>query len=135
MSNYRMDHMHLISPDPVKTAEFYEKMLNAKRIAVRERDGRTTVELDIKGTRFKIASPNVQPGATPAPAAPGTMTQYGMANAHFGIRTDNIVATVAELKAKGGKFRDEIRQQATGEKVVFLFAPENVMVELVERSD
>lgn len=135
MSNYRMDHMHLVSPDPVKTAEFYEKMFNAKRIAVREREGRTSVEIDLKGTRIKIGGQNVQPGSVPAPSVPGSMTQFGMANAHFGVRTDDIVATVAELKAKGGKFRDEIRQQATGEKVVFLFAPENVLVELVERSD
>ncbi len=49
--NYWYDHVHLISSDPVKTAEFYEKMFDARRVSVSELGaGRVSVELDLNGS-------------------------------------------------------------------------------------
>ena len=128
MPNYRYDHVHLTSLDPLKTAEFYEKMFDAKRVNVRElADGRTIVGLDLKGSSILVVYPKVQPkSALGSPEAP-----YGLE--HFGLRTDNIEASVVELKANGVKFRDEIRVARPGVKVAFFWAPENVLIELVER--
>ena len=39
-----------------------------------------------------------------------------------------------ELKVKGGEFRDEIREVRPGVKISFLWAPENVLIELLEVS-
>jgi hypothetical protein len=39
---------------------------------------------------------------------------------------------VADLKAKGVRFRDEIKVARPGLRIAFLWAPENVLVELVE---
>ena len=50
-----------------------------------------------------------------------------------GIRTDNLEASVAELKAKGVEFRDEIREVRPGVKISFLGTPENVQIEIPER--
>ncbi len=129
MPTYRHDHIHLITPDAVKTAEFYETMFNASRVSTREMPGgRTSVELDLNGSRILIIERGDQ--AETAPASSGTV--YGLE--HFGILTDNIEATVAELKAKGVKFRDDVRQAMPGLKICFLWAPENVLIELMERS-
>jgi len=48
MADYWLDHIHLMSPDPLKTAEFYENMFGAKRISARdEGDGRASAKLDL----------------------------------------------------------------------------------------
>ena len=122
MPNYWHDHIHLISPDPLKTAQFYESMFNAERVSTRELpDGRTSVELSLNGSRVLLTQRPVQ-----LDSASGSGLE------HFGIRTDNLEAAVADLKAKGVQFRDEIREIRPGTKISFLWAPENVLVELLE---
>lgn len=129
MPNYWYDHVHLTTPDPLKTAEFYEKMFGAKRANVREMpNGRTMVELNLNSSRILVMPSRVKPD--PTPHLPDT--SYGLE--HFGLATDNIEAAVAELKANGVKFRDEIREARPGVKIAFMWAPENVLIELVEKS-
>ena len=126
MLDYRLDHIHLISPDPLKTAEFYEEMFNAKRVIVRElEDGFVSVELNLNGTKVMVMS---QQGTGPS----DKVDDYGLD--HFGIITNDLEAAVAELKAKGVKFKEEIREIRPGVKISFLWAPENVLIELLERS-
>ena len=130
MPNYSFDHIHLTTPDALKTAEFYERMFNAKRVSTRElADGRISVDLDLNGSSILVVEQKTQPES--APSSP--TTGYGLE--HFGITTDNLEAAVADLKAKGVEFRDEIRVVRPGLKISFLLGPENVLVELLERSD
>ena len=128
MPNYWFDHVHLNSPDPIKTAEFYEKMFGARRVGVREMaDGRTLVELDLNGSSIKVTHPRAQPlvpGAAP--------TDYEIE--HFGLRTGNLEAAVDELKTKGVKFVQEIRP-GVGSKIAFLLAPGDILIELLEMGD
>ena len=127
MPNYSHDHVHLASPAPLKTAEFYESRFNAKRLAMTTLpDGRTSITLDLNGARIMIVERRAQAPSVP----PGT----GIGLDHFGIKTDDIEATVAELKANGVKFRDEIRQPSPGIKIAFFWAPDDVLIELLERS-
>ena len=127
MPTYWEDHIHLTTPDALKTAEFYETVFNARRVNTREvAGGRTSVELDLNGSRLLIIEREHQT----APAS--ETTSYGIE--HFGIRTDDIEAAVADLKAKGVKFRDEVREAMPGLKICFLWAPENVLIELMERN-
>jgi len=126
MLDYRLDHIHLISPDPLKTAQFYEEMFNARRVIVRDIEGGfVSVELNLNGTKVMVMS---RQGTEPGDKVDG----YGLD--HFGIITDNLEAAVAELKAKGVKFQQEITKIRPGVKISFLWAPENVLIELVERS-
>jgi lactoylglutathione lyase len=122
MAKFWYDHVHLHSPDPIKTAEFYEKMFNAKRIEVRQQpNGRVSVEVRLNEARILIAQ-------TQNPTIP-------TANAgldHWGIRTDDIESAVANLKANGVKFRDEIREVRPGVKIAFFWAPDNVLIEIME---
>ena len=129
MPDYCHDHIHLVSPDPLKTAQFYEMMFNARRVGVREvGDGRTSVELDLNGSAVLITSPRAQLESTQSALETGSGLE------HFGVKTDNLEAAVADLKAKGVKFRDEIREVRSGVKISFLWAPENVLIELLERN-
>lgn len=126
MANYWFDHVHLNSPNPMATAGFYEKMLGARNIGNRKiGDGRTMVDLLFHESSIKIIEPR------PQPLVPGA-APYGLD--HFGLRTDNIEEAVRELKANGVKFVQEVREAAPGTKVAFFLGPENVQIELLQRS-
>jgi predicted enzyme related to lactoylglutathione lyase len=47
---------------------------------------------------------------------------------------DNIEAAVAKVKASGCKFRDEITPFSPTLKLAFFWGPDNVLIELIERS-
>ena len=128
MPNYYYDHVHLTSPDPLKTAEFYERMFGARRVDIREIiGGRTLVNLTLNESAIKVSEPRAQ-SLVPGASQPLSGLE------HFGLRTDNLEAAVDELKAKGVKFLQDIRVSNPGLKVSFFLAPEDVAIELVERS-
>ena len=129
MPNYWYDHIHLVSPDPVKTAQFYQSMFGAKLISTLQlEDGRTSVALDLNGSRVLVINLKNQP-------EPGSPPGTGYGIDHFGIRTDNLKAAVEDLKANGVEFTEEIRVVRPGLKISFLLGPENVLIELLERSE
>ena len=121
MPDYWLDHIHLMSPDPMKTAEFYEKMFAAKRGSMRdEGDGRAMAKLDLNGITILINQRT------------GDNTQVGLV--HFGIRTDNLDEAVSTMKAEGVEFTQDIREIRPDFKISFLKAPEDVPIELQEGS-
>lgn len=118
MLNYCIDHIHLMSPDPIKTADFYEKNFGAKKIIRDLGNGRTIVNLNFNGFTILISKPS------------SNNAQFGLV--HFGIRTDNLNKAVEELKAQNVDFTQDIREVQPGFKMSFLVAPENVSIELQE---
>lgn len=118
MPKYWFDHIHLKSQDPIKTAEFYERVFGAKRISFRnEGNGNSSAKLDLDGVTILINQPRE-----------GEPTGL----VHFGMRTDKLGESVAEMKEKGIKFTQDIRQVRPDFKISFLEAPENVPIELQE---
>ncbi|MFC1899752.1 VOC family protein [Chloroflexota bacterium] len=118
MPEFWFDHIHLRSREPVKTAEFYEQMFNAKRISMRdEGDGRARVKLDLNGITILI---NQTEEGTPT----------GLV--HFGIRTDRLDEAVETMKKGGANFTRDIREVRPDFKMSFLVAPEDVSIELQE---
>jgi catechol 2,3-dioxygenase-like lactoylglutathione lyase family enzyme len=129
MPAYSYDHVHLISADPEKAAQFYENAFGARRISAGPYpEGGSRVELSLQGTRLLIRTPRgeKQPKTSDVP-------RDRMGLEHWGIRTDNIEAAVADLKAKAVTVVDEIRvSQPTGSKIAFIMAPDNVLIEIVQ---
>ncbi len=119
MPAYSYEHVHLISPEPEKTAEFYVKMLGARKESVTKVGPGTMVRLTLNGSLLIISSARGQPAV------------YGLD--HFGLSTDNLDASVAELKAAGCKFRMEPTEIMPGTRIAFFFTPEKVLIELVEQ--
>lgn len=108
------------SPDPLKTAEFYEKIFGAKRDRVMELpDGRLYVFLILNDSRIVVTRPA------------GDKPNFGLD--HFGMITSNIEETVAQVKAQGMKMRDEIKEVEGGTKYAFFWAPDNVLIELIQK--
>jgi len=125
MPNYWYHHIHLASNDPKKTAEFYRDMFNAEITNTRELpDGRVTVELNLGDSIVLIMQRPAEAEAAPSGAGSGLD--------HFGLRTDDLETTVANLKEKGVKLRGDITQLGSRMKIAFFWAPDNVLIELVE---
>lgn len=122
MPEYSYDHIHLMSPDVAKTAEFYEKNFNAVRVYLRELPpGRWSASLTLDGSRMLISQSTQAISAEPT----GGLE-------HFGIKTDDIESAVRDLKAKGVKFRGDIMEIRQGVKIAYLWGPDNVLIELLE---
>ncbi|MFC1954722.1 VOC family protein [Chloroflexota bacterium] len=121
MPDYWLDHIHLMSPDPVKTAGFYEKMFGATLVTARdEGDGKAMAKLDLKGITLLISQRT------------GDDAKLGLD--HFGIETDKLEEAVAAMKADGVEFTQDIREVRPGFSISFLNAPEGVSIELQEGS-
>jgi len=123
MAKYWFDHVHIMSKDPAKTAEFYEKTFAKKDVVRSLPDGRTLISLSMGGPSIKISNP--RPKAL-IPNAPYEGLE------HFGIQTDNMEKAMAELTAKGAKFVQDITQIDPKIRVSFFVSPESILVELME---
>ncbi len=127
MAQFEYDHFHLRSPDPEATARFYETMFGAEILRSKQSDGSERIDLDLCGARVFIAP--VRDGqSAPAPTAP----YLGLE--HFGLRVSGIDAAVAELKGKGAEFTLEPTTIRPGVRIAFLRGPQNVSIELLDRS-
>lgn len=119
MPDYWIDHIHLVSPEPVKTAKFYVNMFGTRQVSVHELgNGRVTVNIELNGATILISQ------------QVGDNAQTGLA--HFGIGTDNLDEAVDNLRVRGVEFTMDKRQIQPGFKISFLLAPENVSIELQE---
>ena len=128
MANFIYDHMHLRTPDPEGTAQWYEKMLGAEvlRSSV---DGKPRIDLKLGGTNIfiaPVAAHDAKVGAPPSSPYQGLD--------HFGLRVSGIDAVAAELKAKGVEFTMDPTTIRPGVRIAFIRAPQNVAIELLERT-
>jgi catechol 2,3-dioxygenase-like lactoylglutathione lyase family enzyme len=126
MTRYTWEHIHLRSPDPAETAQWYHDKLGAEIIRTPLPDGSTRYDLDLTGQKIFIA--RAEPATTPA--AP-SMPFMGLD--HFGLTVENIDSAVAELKGKGVAFTVEPKTIRPGVRIAFLTAPQNVSIELIQR--
>ena len=127
MARYAYDHIHLRSPDPMKTAQFYHRIFDARIIETPQPSGPNRVDLDIDGLMVFIAG-----------ALPSGEEQNGLRNPHygldhFGFRVDDLDATVPELKSRGAEFAVEPRTLPNGLRIAFVRGPEDVRVEILQR--
>ncbi len=121
MPTYTFDHIHLLSPDPVKTADFYEKMFGARKSIRDMGNGRMNVSVFIGDTKILIRGKNEGDAEKPSLD-------------HYGIRTDNLEKAIAELKEQGVVFTQEMRSIRPDFKMSFLRTPDGVSIELQEGS-
>ena len=126
MATYTYDHIHLRSLEPMETAQYFNKMFDAKIVESTQSDGQRRVDLDVNGLAIFIARANES--APPGPVDP----HLGLD--HFGLRVENLDEAVADLKAKGAEFAVEPYTIRPGLRIAFVRAPGNVRVELLERT-
>lgn len=118
MAKYWFHDLHIMSTDPVKTSQFYEKMFGVKITGTSKlSDGRTNIAMDFKGA-------NIQTASLKTPADPCGID-------HFCLQTDDIEAAVADLKKKGAEITEGVRVLPKV-KLAFVKGPDNVKIELIQ---
>ena len=127
---FRINHIHLKSPDPRKTAEWYAGAFNFKIISDEtrvfgDRFIRCTSEDGGMAVNISGARTNEKLGDGDASA------HHGLE--HFGFDSENIEVDIARLERLGARLLEGPIQNPNGARIAFLRAPDDVRVELVER--
>jgi catechol 2,3-dioxygenase-like lactoylglutathione lyase family enzyme len=128
MASYSYDHIHLRTRDPKETAEWYRRMFGAEVLESVQSDGQPRIDLNLNGLTIFLARVPEQANIPSAPVEP----YLGLD--HFGLRVDNLDAAYAQLKERGATFTTEPRTIRPGVKIAFIQCPDNVRIELLERS-
>ena len=115
-----VNHLHIKTADPGKTAQWFVKNLGAK-IAAENRSGeRVSFRLDLHGLALNV---------TDFIEGQKLGQHYGME--HLALDTDDIAGEVERLKASGARILEE-RQLPDGRHVCFFEGPEGVRLEVME---
>jgi catechol 2,3-dioxygenase-like lactoylglutathione lyase family enzyme len=118
---FKINHLHLKTPDPRKTANFYLEYLGAKIVSERTTpNGRTSLRLNLHGVELNV---------TDFLEEQKLEQFYGLE--HVAIDTDNFAGEVAKIRAAGIKILEE-RVLPDGRKVCFFEGPEGVRLEFLE---
>ncbi len=128
MTQYTWEHIHLRSPDPETTAQWYERMLGARIVRTPLDDGATRLDLELGGgQKVFIAAANPKLATAAPPQAP----YFGLE--HIGLTVTDMDGAVAELKGKGVEFTTEPTTVRPGVRIAFMRGPEGVLIELIQR--
>ena len=128
MQTYRVDHLHLISPNIDETKDWYCRIFGGKVTFEGDFKGKQVYYVDVNG--FNIILIEQFPGEEPLPAT--IQTKVGLD--HFGFAVDDMDAVAEELREKKVKFVVEPMQVRPGLKIAYIEAPDKVRIELSERS-
>ena len=125
MPEFHWDHLHLRSPDPEATAQYYIDVFGATPVNKVEVGGTVRMIVRLAGLNLFIEQ---VPPATPAPPQP---PHLGLE--HIGLVVTNMDAVCADLKGRGAEFVVEPHSPRPGLRIAFVRAPDNVDIELLER--
>ena len=114
---FTLNHVHLKTHDPEKTAKFYVDTLGAKIVGEAGNGG---YKLDLHGLAINLT--------THIPTQ--TRQQlYGME--HFALNTDDLDGTVAKLQQNGARVLEQMTS-GNGRRICFLEGPDGVQLEIIE---
>jgi catechol 2,3-dioxygenase-like lactoylglutathione lyase family enzyme len=120
------DHVHLRSPDPEATAQWFERILGAQVVRTVQQ-GQPRIDLKLGGADIFIAPVKAGDGVNAPPVTP----YQGLD--HFGLAVKDLEAVVADLKKKGAEFTMEPNSPRPGLRICFLRGPQGISIELLER--
>ncbi len=113
----KLNHVHLKTKDPEKTAKFYVDTLGAKIVNQNPNGG---YRLDLHGLSLNV---------TDFLESQKREQKYGLE--HIAIDTDELDAIVAKLKAQGINILEETIVSG-GRRVCFFEGPDGVQLEFIE---
>src|SRR4029453_11219166 len=103
-------------------------MFDATPVAYAQSNGKPRVDLDLNGLTIFIAEVPADATLPAAPAEP----YIGLD--HLGLRVDDLDAATAELKRRGAQVIVEPKTIRPGVRIAFIQGPDNVRIELLERT-
>ena len=138
MSNpaIEFDHLHLISPDPQATANWYVEVLGASLVADTVARGAPQIFLELGGKTLIVRGK--RPGEAPSEPKPiqpfsdfSSHDKWGIDHFGFLYRGD-LRAFCKQLEARGVAFPVELKQGVGGKLLCYISAPDGVSIELMQ---
>jgi lactoylglutathione lyase len=126
MADITWDHVHLRTPDPEATAQWFERMFGAQVMRTMQA-GKPRIDIKLGGANIFTAQVEPGDGVNAAPATP----YQGLD--HFGLAVSDIDVIAADLKKKGVEFTREPYSPRPGIKICFLRGPQSISIELLDR--
>lgn len=123
--NITYDHIHLRTADHEAAAQWFVDMLGGA-ITGRITTGKPRVDVKLGGATILITQADASDLAAP------DGLNHGID--HFGFAVKGLDGVVAELKSKGVVFTMEPNEARPGIHICFIKGPENISIELLERS-
>lgn len=127
---YRINHIHLKAPDPRKTAEWYSKAFGFKILSDDVRvfgDRFVRCQTEDGGMMVNISGARTNERLGPGDAG----AHHGLE--HFGFDSVGLEADITRLEGLGARLLEGPIQIPNGPRIAFLWAPDDVRVELIER--
>jgi catechol 2,3-dioxygenase-like lactoylglutathione lyase family enzyme len=110
----------------METARYFNKMFDAEIKESIQSDGRQRVDVNLGGLAIFIAAAD--------DATPEALKNPHLGLDHFGLRVNNLEEAVAQLKERGAEFIVEPHSIRPGVSIAFVRTPDDVRIELLERS-
>ena len=126
---YRINHIHLKSPDPRRTAEWYAKAFNFSIVSDETRVfGDRFVRCLSEGGALAV---NISGARTGEALGRGDASpHHGLE--HFGFDSEDVEADIARLTALGAELLEGPTQIPNGARIAFLRGPDDTRLELVQ---
>lgn len=126
---YRINHIHLKSPDPRKTAEWYVRAFNFTIVSDEVRVfGDRFLRCQSEGGGMAVNISGARSGETlgEGDASP----HHGLE--HFGFDSSDLDADIARLVGLGATLLEGPTQIPNGPRIAFLRGPDDTRLELIE---
>jgi lactoylglutathione lyase len=124
---FNVNHIHLKSSDPKKSADWFVEAFNVEIISdiVRPVGDRFIKTMTEGGLAINISSERTDEKLGPADADP----HYGLE--HFGFDTDDMAADIARLEGLGAVLKEGPIDNGGGVTIAFVAAPGDIRIELI----
>jgi lactoylglutathione lyase len=127
---YRINHIHLKAPDPRKTAEWYARAFGFKILHDEVRVfGDRFVRCQSEDGGMMVNISGARTGETLGPGDAGA--HHGLE--HVGFDSERLETDISRLEGLGARLLEGPIQIPDGPRIAFLWAPDDVRVELIER--
>jgi predicted enzyme related to lactoylglutathione lyase len=127
---YKINHIHLKAPDPRKTAAWTTKAVNFKFVSAETRvfgDRFVRCQTEDGGMMVNIS------GARTGETLGGGDASAHHGLEHFGFDSAGLEADITRLEGLGARLLEGPIQIPNGPRICFMWAPDDVRVELIER--
>ncbi len=126
---FNVNHIHLKSADPKKTADWFVEAFNVQITSdsVRPVGDRFITTMTEGGLAINISSERTDEKLGPADADP----HYGLE--HFGFDTDDMNGDIARLESIGAVLKEGPINNGGGVTIAFIAAPGDIRIELIHR--
>jgi lactoylglutathione lyase len=128
MGDYRLDHLHIFTDDPLKTAMWFSDIFGGELLHSRQSDGRPRVDVKFGGVFLYISRPPA--GAHPAPN--DAARRRGVDHIAFAVA--DVDAAVNNLASQGVCILNPPATTRPGVRAAFIQGPEGILIEIMHRA-